>query len=531
MWVELIIILIGLLFSWYLYMTRKYNYFKAKGIPYMEPCFPFGSNNMYKTFTGQSSFVEMGNPIYWNFPGSKIVGQFQFSEPQVVIKDLELAKNIMIKDFDYFMDRRPADLPGKSKMTKILGRMLTSLKGDQWKSMRSIVSPVFTSGKLKTMTTLVNKVGDDFVEHLAKYCKNGEPFDAKLTFTNFTLDTIANCGFGFEARILKNPDNQFRTMITKLTQPNMILHLAKFMLITMCPWVMKIKEVSFLNEEAGNFILDIFSQSMEERKKSNIKRNDLLDLLMDTLKADHKGIKQELEKDQFDQDAQVHVSKKNVIPDDEIDLYLLSNALVLFFAGFETSSTIMSVTSFFLATHEDVQDKVYEEVSEAIAQNSGSDYLDYNHFQGMSYLDKVVHEVLRLYPLTLIERLCVKDYKVPDTNFVIPKGMLVQIPSSAIMRDPQYYDNPSEFNPENFSPEAKAKRSPYSFLAFGQGPRNCVGMRFALLQVKISLIRLLAHYRLEKCAKTVSQLTPDPKSGSAQPKGGVWLTISPRELS
>ncbi|TRY80861.1 hypothetical protein TCAL_07803 [Tigriopus californicus] len=531
MWVELILTFIGLFLSLYLYMTRKFNYFKDRGIPYMEPSFPFGSNNMFQTFTGKSSFVEIGDYIYWNFPGAKIVGQFQFSEPQVMVKDLELAKNIMIKDFDYFMDRRPFEILGKEKLNKIMGRMLTSLKGDQWKTMRSIVSPVFTSGKLKSMTVLVNKVGDDFVEHMAKYSKSGEAFNAKDTFTNFTLDAIANCGFGFEARTLKNPENQFRVMINKLIRGNQVIQMAKFILISVFPWTTKIKEFSFLDREAGDFILDIFSRSMEERRKSKVKRNDLLDLLMDALEADRQGIKQNLENDQFDQDAQVHVSKKSAIPDDEIDLFLLSNAFILFFAGFDTSSSIMSIVSYFLATNEDVQEKVYEEVSEAITQNGGSDSLDYNTIQGMSYLDKVVHETLRLYPLTLIERLCVKDYKVPDTDFVIPKGMLVQIPSPAIMKDPQYFDNPKEFNPENFSPEAKAKRSPYSFLAFGQGPRNCVGMRFALLQVKLSMIRLVAHYRVERCAKTVSELIPDPKSPSMMPKGDVWLTVSPRNSS
>ncbi|TRY80860.1 hypothetical protein TCAL_07801 [Tigriopus californicus] len=528
MWVELTLTFIGLCLSLYLYMTRKFNFFKDRGIPYIKPSFPFGSTNMLNTFTGKSSPVEIGDYIYWNFPGAKIVGQFQFSEPQVMVKDLELAKNIMIKDFDYFMDRRPVDIPGKDKLNKVMGRMLTSLKGEQWKAVRNIVSPVFTSGKLKSMTVLVNKVGDDFVDHMAKFSKSGEAFNAKDTFTNFTLDAIANCGFGFEAETLKNPDNHFRAMINQLLSGTALIQLAKFALITICPWVTKIKEITFLDKEAGDFLLDIFAQSIKERRKSKVKRNDILGLLVAALDADRQGIKEELENDQFDQDAQVHVSKKTPISDDEIELLLFSNALVLFFAGFDTSSTIMSITSYFLATNENVQERVYQEVSKAISENGGSESLDYNTIQGMPYLDKVIHETLRLYPLSLIERLCVKDYKVPDTDFVIPKGMLVQIPSPAIMKDPQYFDNPKEFNPENFSPEAKAKRSPYSFLAFGQGPRNCVGMRFALLQVKLSMIRLVAHYRVERCAKTVSELIPDPKSGSIQPKGGVWLTILPR---
>ena len=73
--------------------------------------------------------------------------------------------------------------------------------------------------------------------------------------------------------------------------------------------------------------------------------------------------------------------------------------------------------------------------------------------------------------------------------------MLVQFPTHAYMRDPQYFPNPDEFNPENFSPKNKASRSPYAYLSFGQGPRNCVGMRFALLNIKVAFARLLLNYR------------------------------------
>ncbi|TRY73186.1 hypothetical protein TCAL_02546 [Tigriopus californicus] len=530
MWIEIVLAFIGLSISLYKYMTRKYTFFRDQGIPFLTPSFPFGSSNVKDLLLGKISVVDISNRIYWDYPNDKVVGQFQIGTPQVVINDLDLAKCILVKDFDHFMDRRKVPTDGKSQRNKVFSTMLTSLCGDQWKTMRSIVSPIFTSGKLKSMTVLVNNVGDDFVQYLSKFSESGEPFNAKDTFTNFTLDSIASCGFGFEARSLKNTDSQFRSMITKLTDVNQVLQFGQYAFMALFPSLSKMMnvELDLFNREAGNFVLDVLGQCIKERRNSKVRRNDLLDLLLDALEADRQGIKQELEKDQYDQDAAIHVSRTSSIPDDEIELFLLSNAFILFFAGFDTSSTIMSVASYFLATHEDVQEKLYDEISEAIAQNDGSDVLDYTTVQALPYLDKVVHETLRIYPLTIIERACVKDYQIPGTNFVIEKDMLVQIPSTAIMKDPKYYDNPNEFDPENFSPEAKAKRNPYAFLAFGQGPRNCVGMRFALLQVKISLIRLLANYKLERCSQTLTELIPDPKSITIQPKGDILLTILPR---
>ena len=96
------------------------------------------------------------------------------------------------------------------------------------------------------------------------------------------------------------------------------------------------------------------------------------------------------------------------------------------------------------------------------------------------------------------------------------------------MRDSLFYNQPEVFNPGNFSSEKKSERSPYAFLAFGQGPRNCIGMRFALLQVKTAIARLVFNYKIRPSAKTVDRLIVDPMSRSAMPKGGIWIKVEKR---
>jgi cytochrome P450 family 6 len=136
-----------------------------------------------------------------------------------------------------------------------------------------------------------------------------------------------------------------------------------------------------------------------------------------------------------------------------------------------------------------------------------------------------------MYPLTMIERVCVKDYKIPDSDFVVPKGMIVQIAGTSFMTGNKFFPNPEKFDPDNFGPEKKSSRSPYAFLAFGQGPRNCVGKRFGMLQVKSGLVRLVSNFRMMTCKKTVEQLVPDPLSMSQMPKGGIWIKIQKREVT
>lgn len=88
-------------------------------------------------------------------------------------------------------------------------------------------------------------------------------------------------------------------------------------------------------------------------------------------------------------------------------------------------------------------------------------------------------EVLRKFPAVLrLERLCVKEYKIPELGATIPKGTIVGIPVHAIHSSKEYYANPDKFDPEHFRPDVKEQRSPYAYMPFGIGPRNCIGMYF-----------------------------------------------------
>ena len=96
-------------------------------------------------------------------------------------------------------------------------------------------------------------------------------------------------------------------------------------------------------------------------------------------------------------------------------------------------------------------------------------------------MDQVISvSALRLSgPAFLLLRECAEDTVIKGVRF--PKGVGVNIPTYVLHHDPEVWDKPQEFNPNNFSPEAKQKRDPYSYLPFGTRPRQCIGMRLALL--------------------------------------------------
>lgn len=93
------------------------------------------------------------------------------------------------------------------------------------------------------------------------------------------------------------------------------------------------------------------------------------------------------------------------------------------------------------------------------------------------------------------------DYKVEGTPFTIRKGQMVFIPVYAIQNDPAIFSNPEKFDPDRFTAKEEAKRSPYVYLPFGQGPRNCVGLRFGLMQAKIGIAMLLNNFKFEPCSR------------------------------
>jgi cytochrome P450 len=205
----------------------------------------------------------------------------------------------------------------------------------------------------------------------------------------------------------------------------------------------------------------------------------------------------------FEKDAQLasHATeKKNYLQD---DLTTVAQAMQFFFAGFSTTSNFLAFAFYFLALSPDVQDKLREEVNSQLFVKGDEKEIDYDKLNGLNYLDMVVQETLRKFPaLARLERMCGKDYYDASEKLRIPKGAMVAIPVQAIHNDKQHYQYPDRFYPEHFSAENKAKRSPYAYLPFGQGPRNCIGMRFALIEGKAAIAHLVHRFKIVPSANS-----------------------------
>nr|XP_053643919.1 cytochrome P450 9e2-like [Cherax quadricarinatus] len=143
------------------------------------------------------------------------------------------------------------------------------------------------------------------------------------------------------------------------------------------------------------------------------------------------------------------------------------------------------------------------------------------------FLDACIMETLRLYPPAVFgERICNKTYKIPGTNVVLRPGDLVTIPFWSLHHDPRYWPEPEVFLPDRFLPENKTNITSFTHMPFGMGPRNCIAMRFALMEAKVALAKLLLKAEIH-LRNSGEELKLEPSPFLLRPEGGVNLVVSP----
>nr|QLI62194.1 cytochrome P450 45 [Streltzoviella insularis] len=521
-----------LLAALYLYFHQRYSRFSRHGVKTVKPTPPFG--NMGRITLRIEHFVDMLERLYNEYPDEKFVGMFEFVNPMVLIRDIELIKRIGIKDFDSFLDHR---VIVDENIDPFFGRNLFSLKGQEWKDMRSTLSPAFTSSKIRLMVPFMVEVGDQMIRSLKKKISDSGvgylDVDMKDISTRYANDVIASCAFGLKVDSHTIENNKFYEMGKRASSFN-FSQLLKFFGYTSFPSLMKLFKLSLFTKETKDFFTELVTSTMKDRETHNTIRPDMIHLLMEA----KKGQLTHEDKTAQDEDAGFATVEESSVGKKDInivwtDIDLIAQAVIFFVAGFETVSSTMSFLLHELAFHPEVQAKLVEEIRENDRKNGGK--FNYNSIQQMTYMDMVVSELLRLWtPGLALDRYCNKDYNLGKPNdkatedFIIRKGEAVSIPVWAIHRDPKYFPDPLKFDPERFSEENRHKIQPFTYLPFGMGPRNCIGSRFALCEVKVMAYQLLQHFELSPSEKSCHPIKLCKSTFNIRIEGGHWIRLKVR---
>ena len=369
--------------------------------------------------------------------------------------------------------------------------MLQVLNGKQWKDTRAVMSPTFSSSKLRAMHQLCLDNASNLTDYVKNQMKQADEIELKDSFGRFTMDNIASCAFGVNCNSFNDPNSEFAKNASKLFESPKGYAAARLTLVVMLGNA-ALKVLPDPLKSVNQFFSRVVNHTMEQRRIGNT-RKDFLQLLLDTK----------------DKDGNRVLTSSSII----------SQSVLFFIVGYDTTAKLLTFAAYCLATNSDVQETVHAEIDEVLERHGHQ--LTYDAISEMTYLDRVISETLRLYPPAVrLERQSSKEYTLPGTNLTLPRGIVVQMPVFALHRDPELFPDPLRFDPDRFLPEEKEKRHPCAYIPFGSGPRNCIAMRFALFEAKVALVALLRETRLEPGPRTPPP--PMPLSGEAfllTPKG------------
>ena len=463
----------------------------------------------------------------------KVFGYFLGNLPTVFLTDTDIIREIFVKQFQTFPNRSQAAYISSFWEKSVL--MTTDV--NHWKFLRSTMTPSFTSGKLKKMNGLVLECIDNLIDVLKEKSDGSDPVDMVPIFKATAMDIICKSAMGVEANALKNPDSEFLRQVSKLLhfslEKNPILLLLFF--IPDIKHVCRIFDIDYNNSNSIQYIMKSIQSVINERiNNNNTEHNqDLLQLMINSNKETsgapmHNGqiySRQTSRQSRKISDSETEAAEKVLIqPDRHMTIDEVTvNSLIFLFAGYDTTSTATIFTTYFLATEPELQEKLIQEIDENIGQAEPT----YEAVNNLHFLDNFLSEVLRLYPpVTRVNRQMTTEINMK--GYKIPAGISVTVPVYTIHRLPDYWPDPLKFDPDRFLPENKHKIIPYTYLPFGAGPRNCMGTRFALMELKLTTVRLLQNFKF----KPSSELNIPPileKNVFCRPVGGMKLILEKRQ--
>ncbi|XP_066902947.1 probable cytochrome P450 6a13 [Halyomorpha halys] len=495
----------SLIFALIKWAQERNKYWSKRNINCLKPKLFVG--NLYDVLLGRKNMSEAHQEVFNAFPKDDVVGFYDFIFPRLLIRDPKLVEQVMKNDFSYFVDRAA---PAKH-VKDPLSLNLFSMCGNQWRFFRQKLSPAFTTGKLRYMFDPLAQCGNNMMSLLESNV--GKEVDMKEVTELFAMDVIGSCAFGIDPGVIQNPNSSFRKMGKTIFEFS-ALQQFRFAVLSILPNLAVKLNFSFFKSEVVKYYCDIILNTLEYRKKHAIERNDFIQMM---LQLQSKG----------KIDSQTNDPADDYLKTDKLldtvefqisDEILIGSAFGFLSAAFHTTSSALTYALYELTKKPEILEKTRQDIKQQIAIHGD---INYDSLKSMTYLDKVLKETLRLHPgapSTL--RVCTKEYKFPNGLTLLPGDSII-IPIYALQRDPNYFSNPLSFNPDRFDEPLV----PGTYIPFGDGPRICIGMRFAMLEMKFALSKLLLNYNIQ-LSKSTETPRMSPRGFLNIPLNGVKFLIT-----
>ena len=299
----------------------------------------------------------------------------------------------------------------------------------------------------------------------------------EVAFT-FIGDNVMSCAYGLSGKSFSSGNSimqKIRENMSMSTKIGLVAHTLGLFFPKFC----HLFNISYLGKQTPPLFKDLISMAIKTREESKIVGNDFIDYLAESRRKD--------------------------------DKHYMGYAMSFYLDGFETGAYTFVYVLLEVARNPLVQEKARKEV-DGVYSNHNTVY-SYEAVKDMHYVESIIYETLRKHPsIKFLNRVCTKDYIISaphkDNNgkqVIIKKGTHIFIPVEAIHRDEKYFPYPKEFNPSRFNQDTRKLRLKQNFLGFGDGPRVCLGQKFAVTQLKMALAAILLNFKISINNKTVFQ--------------------------
>ncbi|CAG2110054.1 unnamed protein product [Medioppia subpectinata] len=489
---------------------RILNYWSERNISGPKPIPLFGNN--LTLLLKPSSVVDME----WFNSYGRLYGVYNCDKPSLLVSDAALIKQIMVEYFHAFTNR-PNALQDEMTVNTVI-----HARDGHWKRLRTIISPTFTSGKLKHMYPLIDECCGDLLAALDRQVSANNntgqlrptQVELKQLMNAYSMDVIARTAFATKINLYfdqNNPllnksllyvTNQFSI---RIWHKILAMILPTFITDTICwKWL-----ITGGGPPVTTSLIAIARRLLAERKTSAQKHHDFLQLLIDA-------------KAEVVDDSNTETTGADTEADDKLiaesralsglvgkkltEVEILAQSALFFTVGYNNTSTTLSYCTYELAVNPDIQDRLVAEISAAYNENTAD--IDYDTlWLRLPLLDAVVSETLRRYPPVYRIIRQASENVVLTTGgdglqAMIEKDFIVEIPVYALHHDPDYFPDPFAFKPDRFLPDNRHNIKPYTYMPFGVGPRNCVATRFAMLELKLTMVKMLQQFRFYRVPDT-----------------------------
>ncbi|XP_034242913.1 cytochrome P450 4C1-like [Thrips palmi] len=380
------------------------------------------------------------------------------------------------------------------------GQGVFNAAGEQWRRNRKIIAPAFNFNFLVQFVGVFHAMAMRLVGKM-KARGEGESFDSYKLVELCTLDAIALTAMGVDVNAQDDDNSEWIRAIRRCFQ------ITRERLVK--PWLLP----------DATFYLTPYAR---DQKKCLAVVNKFAHEVITRKKAEFRSAKAELDKDPAaaKREAAERAERTRIQDDDEeigarkrqtflelliersesedgcalTDNELRDEVVTLLIAGQDTTATDNCFNLLMLALHPEVQEAVHQELVDIMGDDPTT-CPTYNDLNQMKHLERVIKETLRLYPSApFIGRDL--DHELDVTNHRLPAGCTVLLGLYGTHRLPEHWPEPDKFDPDRFLPERSVGRHPYAFVPFSGGPRNCVGQKYAMLQMKTILSTVIRHFQI-----------------------------------